>query len=437
MKVLVVGSGGREHALAWKIASSKKVDEVICAPGNAGTHEVGRNVDVAANDLDGIVRLATREKVGLVVIGPEDPLAAGLADLLRDAGLLVFGPGRAGARLEASKVFAKELLERHRIPTAGWRRFDRAGAAKAYLEGLREWPQVVKADGLAAGKGVFVCADAQEACAVVDSLMEERRLGEAGGEVVIEEFLDGQEVSVHALTDGKTLLVFDPVVDHKQVGEGDTGPNTGGMGVVSPVPWLNKRLLRQVEQRVLLQTLHALRLDGIDFRGTLFVGLMITENGPRVLEYNCRFGDPETQALMPRLQGDLVPYLVATAEGRLSDLEAPTWDERTLVGVVAASEGYPGAYEKGLPIRGLEEAAKVDDAIVFHAGTEIRGEDVVTSGGRVLCVAGLGAGVDGARRSAYEAYDAIEWPGKFCRRDIGVPRGGASVSAPNVPIESP
>jgi len=427
LKVLVVGAGGREHALCWKIAASPLVAEVLCAPGNAGTAQVARNLSVDAEDLDGLVRLAREEAVDLVVVGPEDPLCAGLADRLRDEGVLVFGPGAEGARLEGSKLHSKEFLSRHRVPTASWRRFDRSGAAKAYLESCAQWPQVIKADGLAAGKGVFVVESAREGCGVVDALMEERRLGEAGSQVVIEECLLGDECSVLALTDGATLCVLEPVMDHKQVGEGDTGPNTGGMGVYSPVSLLGRRTLRQIEQHVLLPTLDGMRRDGIAYRGVLFVGLMLTAQGPRVLEYNCRFGDPEAQACLRRMRSDLVPYLMATARGELEQLEAPEWDPRTCVGVVAASEGYPGSYRKGDVIDGLDEAGGVPDVVVFHAGTRARsgpGDEpqVVTSGGRVLCVTALGDDVEAARARAYEAYDRIRWDGKFCRRDIGLER---------------
>jgi phosphoribosylamine--glycine ligase len=422
MKVLVVGSGGREHALAWKIAASPLVEEVVCAPGNAGTHGLGRNVAVAASDLPGLVELARREAVGLVVVGPEEPLCLGLADRLRAAGLVVYGPNAAGARLEGSKLFAKELLERHRIPTGAWRRFDRAGAAKSYLETLTTWPQVIKADGLAAGKGVFVCHAAKEACSIVDAVMEEKSLGAAGAQVLIEEFLVGQEVSVQALTDGRALLVLDGVVDHKAVGEGDTGPNTGGMGIYSPAPFLTARILRQIEQRVLIPILHALRVEEIDYRGTLYAGLMLTESGPRVLEFNCRFGDPETLGMVRRFAGDLVPYLLAVGVGRLAELDAPDWDARTCVGVVAAAEGYPGAYRRGDPIRGLDEAAREPEVVVFHGGTRRERDTVVTDGGRVLCVTALGNDVTAARGAAYAAYEHISWSGKFCRRDIGLPR---------------
>jgi len=428
MSVLVVGGGGREHALCWKIAQSPLVDEVICAPGNAGTARVARNLAIPANDIEKLVHVATHERVGLVVVGPEEPLCLGLADRLRAAGIAVFGPGSSGARLEGSKLFAKEFLSRHRIPTAAYRRFDRSGTAKAYLEGCRTWPQVIKADGLASGKGVFVVHGAKEGCSVIDAVMEERRLGDAGREVAIEEFLPGEEVSVLAIVDGESLCVLEPVMDHKQVGDGDVGPNTGGMGVYSPVSLFSRRLQWQVEQNIMIPTLHGLRRDEIDYKGVLFVGLMLTEAGPRVLEYNCRFGDPETQAVMRRWKGDLVPYLLATANGKLAELESPTWDERTCVGVVGAAEGDPGAYRKGDVINGLEEAERVDGAVVFHAGTKVGpGNSVLTDGGRVLCVTALGANVEEARKTAYAAYDEIRWDGKFCRRDIGMRRARAAV----------
>jgi len=421
MKVLVVGSGGREHALAWKISRSELVDEVLCAPGNAGTRLVARNVAVAANDLDGLVDLARREEVGLVVVGPEDPLCAGLADRLRAAGIDTFGPGASGARLEGSKLFTKEICDRHRIPTGAWRRFDRAGMAKSYLQSLSTWPQVVKADGLAAGKGVFVCHGADEACAVVDTIMEERSLGAAGDTIVVEEFLEGQELSVIALTDGETLLVMEPAVDHKQVGEGDTGPNTGGMGVVTPVSWVTRRLMRQVESNVLIPMLHALRMEEIDFKGVLYAGLMVSDAGPRVLEFNVRFGDPETQVVLRRMKSDIVPYLVATARGTLGEQPPPEWEKDAVVGVVGAAEGYPGEYRKGDRISGLEAADEVDTAVIFHAGTTLTaGHHVVTSGGRVLCATAMGSGPEEARERAYAALDRIAWDGKFCRRDIGL-----------------
>jgi phosphoribosylamine--glycine ligase len=355
---------------------------------------------------------------------------------LRAAGVLVFGPDKAGARLEGSKVFSKEFLDRHRIPTGAWRRFERAGAAKAYLESQNQWPQVIKADGLCAGKGVFVVDGAAQGCAVVDALMEERKLGEAGLQVVIEEFLPGQELSVQVLTDGATLCVLEPVMDYKQAGDGDKGPNTGGMGFVSPVPFVSQRLMRQVESRVLVPTLHGLRVEGIDYRGVLYAGLMITEAGPRVLEFNCRFGDPETQGIMRRMQSDLVPYLLATARGEL-EKEAPlAWEPRVCVGVVGAAAGYPGSYEKGHVIQGLAEAARVEDAVVFQAGTKSDRSQVLTNGGRVLCSTALGVDVLAARASAYRALELVRWSGKFSRSDIGLPRGGGNVLTPRAEAES-
>ncbi len=420
MKVLVLGSGGREHALCWKLAQSKKVSEVICAPGNPGTAQVARRVPLNLNDSAAVVGLAQAEGVALVVIGPEDPLVAGLADDLRAAQIPTFGPGQVGAQLEGSKVFAKAFLERHRIPTAASRQFDRSGAAMGYLEGCTTWPQVVKADGLAAGKGVYVCANETEGRAAVTAIMEEERHGKAGHRVLIEEFMAGEEASVFAVTDGKTILILEAVQDHKQVHEGDEGPNTGGMGVHSPVEILNKRLHKQIEQRILLQTLHGLRQEGIEYRGVLFVGLMLTDSGPRVVEYNVRFGDPECQALMMRLKGDLFGILLAAAEGDLSRIEPPQWDSRAAIGVVAAAHGYPGTPQKGDPITGLEAIDGASDTQVFIAGAEEIDGQLYTQGGRVLCVTSLGADKEEARARAYSAYDQIEWNGKFCRRDIGI-----------------
>jgi phosphoribosylamine--glycine ligase len=432
MKVLVVGGGGREHALCWKIAQSPLHPEILCAPGNVGTAQVARNVATKANDVDALVRLATKEKVDLVVVGPEDPLVLGLADKLRAAGIATFGPGVAGARLEGSKVFTKEILEKYRIPTATYRVFDRSGVAKSYLEACTSWPQVVKADGLAAGKGVVIVHDAKQGCAAVDAFMEKKSLGNAGHKIVIEECLVGEEASVLAITDGETILILEPVMDHKQVGDGDTGPNTGGMGVFSPVPLLTKRIQRQIEQRVLVPAVHALRREDIEFRGVLFVGLMITDSGPKVLEFNTRFGDPECQALMRRMTSDLLPILDATAKGKLASITEPEWDPRVCIGVVAAAEGYPGTPRKNDPIDGFEDAAKVPDVVVFHGGTARtpRG-DVVTAGGRVACVTALAPDVETARQRAYEAFDKLRYDGKFARRDIGARRKKEVLSGDN------
>jgi phosphoribosylamine---glycine ligase len=439
MKVLVVGGGGREHALCWKLARSPLQPELLCAPGNAGTAEVARNVPVLAKDIAGLVKLAVHERVDLVVVGPEDPLCEGLADKLRAKDLRVFGPGARGARLEGSKVFAKELLDRHRIPCAADRRFDRSGAAKSYLESCSTWPQVVKADGIAGGKGVFICPDAKTACAAVDSIMEKKTLGVAGAKIVVEEFLVGEEASVLAITDGETILILEPVMDHKQVGEGDTGPNTGGMGVYSPVPTLTRRLQRQIERDILVPSVHALRREEIEFRGVLFVGLMITEKEPKVLEFNARFGDPEVQAVVRRMKSDLLPILIAAADGKLASVEPPEWEPEVCVGVVAAVEGYPGPVRKGDRITGLDAAAGVEGAVVFHAGTAFDdSRSVVTAGGRVLCVTALGTDLDEARERAYRAYDHISFDGKFCRRDIGTRKASRPANAlpSDVPIDA-
>ena len=419
MKVLVVGSGGREHALCWKIAKSKMVDEVLCAPGNAGTALVARNVAVEATDVERLLAVVRRENIGLVVIGPEDALEAGLADRLREAKVPVFGPGKKGSRLESSKVYSKDLMERHRIPTASSRTFDRSGAAKGYLENCELWPQVIKADGLAAGKGVYVCKDLEEARAAVDAIMEEKRHGKSGTRILVEEFMEGEEASVFAIIDGRTILILETVQDHKQVGEGNKGPNTGGMGVLSPVSEISTRLHRQIEQRVLIPTVHAMRQEGIDFHGVLFVGLMMTEGGPRVVEYNVRFGDPETQALVRRWKSDIVPVLLACAKGELESVEPPEWDGRPCVGVVAAAGGYPDDYRKGDVITGIRQAEEVENVVVFQAGTAEKNGNVVTAGGRVLCVTAMGADVETARASAYEGYDSIRFDDKFARRDIG------------------
>ncbi len=432
LKVLVVGGGGREHSLVWKLAQSPQVLEVVCAPGNAGTLGIqnARNVDVAAGDVAGLVALAQEEQPGLVLVGPEDPLCAGLADRLRTAGFAVFGPGADGARLEGSKTFSKEFLGRYRIPTAAARQFDRSGLAKAHLDSCSTWPQVVKADGLAAGKGVYVCQDLAQGRAAVDAIMEEGRHGKAGERILIEEFMQGEEASVFAITDGATILILEPVQDHKQVGDGDAGPNTGGMGVYSPVAILNRRLHKQIEQRILIPTVHGLRQEGIEFRGVLFVGLMLTDSGPRVVEYNVRFGDPECQALVRRMQSDLFPILLAAAEGRLETIEPPTWDGRAVVGVVGASEGYPGEVRSGDRITGLDAAEEEREVVVFQAGTRSEGPDLVTAGGRVVCVTALGSDLGEARTRAYAAYDLIDWDGKFCRRDIGARRGRGTGEPP-------
>ncbi len=418
MRVLVVGGGGREHALAWKIRQSPLVERLIVTPGNAGTSTVAETADIADGDHDGIAALCRKERIGLVVVGPEAPLAAGLADRLRAADVLVFGPGAAGARLEASKSYAKQLMHRYVLPTASARTFDRLDEAVEYIEAQRHFPIVLKADGLAAGKGVVVAETLEEALDAVHAMLEGGRFGDAGRTVVIEEHLRGEEVSVHALTDGRTLAVLESAQDHKRIFDGDRGPNTGGMGAYSPAPVATRALLDVVTREILVRIVHALAREHVDYRGVLYAGLMATRGGPRVIEFNSRFGDPETQVVLPRLRSDLVPLLAACAEGRLNQVEDLDWDPRPAVCVVLASAGYPESARKGDAIHGLREAGELDDVLVFHAGTKRVGDDVVTNGGRVLGVTALGANVEAARDRAYEAVERIRFDGMQFRRDI-------------------
>ena len=413
MKILIVGSGGREHALAWRLANGGHA--VIAAPGNPGIATVATCHDVKVGDLDGQVALARREGVDLVVVGPEAPLVAGLADRLRAEGIPTFGPSAAGARLEGSKVFAKELFARHGIPTAPFRACATVAEADAAIADLGGGV-VVKADGLAAGKGVYVCDDAGEARAAARALLEERRLGAAGERILIEQKLAGREVSVLALTDGARLEVLAPAEDHKTIFDGDRGPNTGGMGTVSPA-WVPDEVLGRIVREVLEPTVRGLAAEGIDYRGVLYAGLMVGADGtPWTLEYNCRFGDPETQPVMARLGGDLGVVLAGAAAGAMP-AGAITWDARTAVCVVLAAAGYPDTPRTGDPIRGLDEIG--DDVVVFHAGTAARDGRIVTAGGRVLGVTALGDGVAAARERAYDAVSRIHFDGMQFRRDIG------------------
>lgn len=419
MKILVVGGGGREHALCWKIARSPLVTRVYCAPGNAGTAQVADNVDIAAEDVAGLRNFAVENGIDLTVVGPEAPLCLGLVDELRKAGRKVFGPSKAAAELEGSKAFARELCRRHRIPSPLFWVFDDRVKARSFLENRDEGPIVVKASGLAAGKGVTVARKRAEALAALADCLEKGRFGSAGATVVLEEFLEGAELSVITLTDGKTIVPLEPARDHKAVFDGDQGPNTGGMGAVSPVA-VPPRTMAQVENQVVFPTIHAMNREGRVYQGFLYAGLMLTAQGPRVLEFNCRLGDPEAQPLLMRLQSDLVPLLLATVDGTLEQQEAPVWDPRVAVCVVATSKGYPGEYPKGLPIFGLDQVAAGDDLQVFHSGTAQRGGDVVTAGGRVLAVTALGDTVEAARERAYEALQQIEFQGMHCRTDIGL-----------------
>ena len=418
MKVLIIGSGGREHALAWKIGQSPRVEQVYVAPGNAGTARDAVNVNVAAEDFSALIKFAGENKVGLTVVGPEAPLAGGIVDAFQQAGLRVFGPSKAAAELEASKVFCKDLLRSAAIPTAEYRTFSDPERALRYLREREDVPVVVKADGLAAGKGVIVCSKREQALEAVEAIGLKRSFGAAGDRIVIEERLDGQEASVLAVTDGQTIVTLQPAQDHKPAYDNDTGPNTGGMGAYCPAPLVDDQMLHWIEEHILVPTVHAMNRQRRSFRGVLYAGLMMTNQGPKVLEYNVRFGDPECQPLLMRLRTDLVDVLEATVDGRLDEIEPLDWDPRPAVCVVMAAEGYPGSYRKGDPIRGLDEADKMPDAKVFHAGTALREGQVVTAGGRVLGVTALGANIANAKLNAYRAVKVIRWDGAWCRKDI-------------------
>jgi phosphoribosylamine--glycine ligase len=422
MQVLVVGGGGREHALAWKLASSARCERVFVAPGNAGTAGdaalVIENVPIESDDIAGIVKFARDQQIGLVVVGPEQPLVMGMVDALQDAGIRAFGPSRAAAELEGSKVFCKNLLRHADVPTADYRVFRDAASAITYLNDREDTPLVVKADGLAAGKGVMVCNTRDEALEAVDRIAGTREFGDAGAQLVIEERLVGHEASVLALTDGRTIVALPAAQDHKPAYDGDRGPNTGGMGAYCPTGLIDEELMHRIEEQVLVPTVHHMKRGRRPFKGILYAGLMITKQGPRVLEYNVRFGDPECQPLLMRLESDLLELMLAVVEGRLDESPPLVWDPRPAVCVVMASEGYPGPYEKGLPIRGLEAAAAMPDVKVFHAGTKLIDNQVVNTGGRVLGVTALGSSVANAKLAAYKAVKQIRWPGAWCRTDI-------------------
>lgn len=418
MKILVIGSGGREHALVWKLRQSPHADRIFCAPGNAGTGETAENVPIVASDLQALVRFAKKNRVDLTVVGPDDPLAAGIVDVLAAEKLRAFGPTKSAARIEASKIFAKELMSARKIPTAEARTFSDSEQAFRYCDGAK-YPVVIKAEGLALGKGVIIAADAATARSTVDEMMNQKRFGDAGRRIVIEEFLRGTECSVHALVHKKNYRLLESARDHKRALDGDQGPNTGGMGAFSPADNWNSELQSRVETEIMRPLLSGLVEEGVAFRGLLYPGLMITSDGPRVLEFNCRFGDPETQVLLPRMKSDLLPLLEATIDGTL-DQCAIEWDRRPAVTVVLASAGYPGKYETGKLISGLDDAAKVAGVEIFHAGTKRDGRAVNTTGGRVLAVTALGSSIEAARMHAYEAVSRIHFEGCHYRRDIAL-----------------
>jgi phosphoribosylamine--glycine ligase len=416
MRILVVGGGGREHALCWAIAGSPLCDKLYCAPGNAGIAQDAECVAISAEDVDALVAFAKDNAIDLVVVGPEAPLVLGLVDRLEAEGIKAFGPRANAAMLEGSKGFMKDLCARYKIPTAAYGRFTDAEAAKAYIR-EQGAPIVVKADGLAAGKGVTVAQSVEEALAAADEAMTNNAFGEAGAELVVEEFLEGEELSFFVLTDGTNALPLAGAQDHKAVGEGDTGLNTGGMGAYSPAPSLTPELEELVMETIVMPTVRGMATDGAPYVGLLYAGLMLTRDGPKLLEYNVRFGDPECQVLMMRLRSDIVPALIASCDGVLKTFDL-RWSDDTAMTVVLAAKGYPGSYEKGTEIRGLN-AAEATGAMVFHAGTKADGERVLANGGRVLNVTATGATIAEAQKNVYAAVDTIDWPDGFCRRDIG------------------
>jgi len=423
MNVLIIGSGGREHALAWKIAQSSRADRVFVAPGNAGTAADAENIDVRSSDFPGLITFAKQNNVQLTVVGPEAPLADGIVDAFQGEGLRIFGPSKAAAQMEASKVFCKNLLRSADVPSADYHVFRDAVAAGRFIrdrypDSNQNVPVVVKADGLAAGKGVIVCHTRDDALEAIDRICVSREFGDAGREIVIEERLDGQEASVLAITDGRTIVTLPPAQDHKPAYDDDEGPNTGGMGAYCPTPLVDATMLSWIEEHVLVPTVHAMKRSRNPFGGVLYAGLMITQQGPKVLEYNVRFGDPECQPLLMRLQSDLLDVLEATVDGTLGDISPLQWDQRPSVCVVMASAGYPGKYESGEEIRGLAQAAELPDVKVFHAGTQMVDGKVVTNGGRVLGVTAIGSSISAAKRQTYTAVKCIRWPGAWCRKDI-------------------
>jgi phosphoribosylamine--glycine ligase len=425
MKILVTGSGGREHALAWKLRQSPHAERIFCAPGNAGTAEIAENVAIPASDLEALVRFAKENRIDLTVVGPDDPLAAGIVDLFAAGKLRAFGPTKSAARIEASKIFAKELMRAQKIPTAEARTFSDSSEALRYCEKVK-FPVVIKADGLALGKGVIIAPDMVTGSSTIDEMMNQGRFGKAGRCIVIEEFLRGTECSLHALVDGKNYLLLESARDHKRVLDGDQGPNTGGMGAFSPADNWSSKLQSQFETEIMRPLLRGFLQEQILFRGLLYPGLIITSDGARVLEFNCRFGDPETQALLPRMKSDLLPLLEATIDGKI-DKCTIEWDARAAVTVVLASAGYPGKYETGKTISGLDDAAKLEDARIFHAGTKRDAGEIKTAGGRVLAVTALGSTIEAARTRAYEAVSRIHFENCHYRRDIALSAVAANI----------
>ncbi|MBN1803790.1 MAG: phosphoribosylamine--glycine ligase [Sedimentisphaerales bacterium] len=416
MNVLLIGNGGREHALAWKLAQSKNLTGLYIAPGNPGTAQCGENIPIDSDNIKGLLDFARRNHIGLVVVGPEDPLAAGIVDKFEAAGIKAFGPSGGAAQLEADKAFAKQLMRSSSVSTAEGRTFDRFSDAKTYIAS-RDEPVVVKAAGLAKGKGVFVCDDPADGIIAAEKIMCDEIFGAAGRTIVVEDKLLGQEASILAFVDGRNIYVMESSQDHKAVGDGDTGPNTGGMGAYSPAPVITEDLMNSITREILVPVVDGMNRNGTPYKGVLYAGIMVTGGGPRVLEFNVRFGDPETQPIIARLKSDLLEVLLAVCDGTLDQVTLE-WDPRPAVCVVMASGGYPGDYEKGKKITGLQESQQIEDVIVFHAGTKEVNGDIVTNAGRVLGVTALGDTIGQAKQKAYQAVEVIKFDGAYFRRDI-------------------
>lgn len=416
MNVLLIGSGGREHAIAWKLAQSKNLDKLYIAPGNPGTAQCGENIPIGATDTDKLVDFAKQNNISFVVVGPEDPLAAGAVDVFEAAGVKAFGPSGSAAQLEADKAFSKQLMRASAISSAEGQVFERFADAKAYIAS-RDAPVVVKAAGLAKGKGVFVCDDPADGIVAAEKIMCDKIFGPAGDKIVVEDKLLGEEASILAFVDGRSIYVMESSQDHKAIGDGDTGPNTGGMGAYSPAPVVTDAMMDKITREILVPAVDGMNRNGTPYKGVLYAGVMVTAGGPRVLEFNVRFGDPETQPILMRLKSDLLEVMLAVCEGRLDEVTLQ-WDPRPAVCVVIAAGGYPGEYEKGKIISGIAQAEQLDDVVVFHAGTAAKNADIVTSGGRVLGVTAMGQTIAKAKTRAYEAVDKIKFDGAYCRRDI-------------------
>ncbi len=419
MKVLIIGSGGREHALTWKLSQSPLVEKIYCAPGNGGTAGIAENLNISVDEIEVLADFAEGENIGLTVVGPEDPLVAGIVNLFEKRGLKIFGPRKEAAQMEGSKSFAKNIMQKYNIPTGFAQTFTDYKEAVNFVES-HEMPLVVKADGLAAGKGVFIAENRGEAKKALEDCFVNKRFGSAGNKVIIEEYLEGEEVSLLAFTDGKTVLPMVPAQDYKRIYDGDLGPNTGGMGSYSPVPVVTKNIYDTIVNKVLKPTIEGLANEGIEYRGILYGGIILTKDGPKVLEFNCRFGDPETQAILPRLESDLAEVMFAVVEKRLADFGELKWSKKSCVTVVLASDGYPGKYEKGFEIKGIEDASLEEGIVIFQAGTAMKDESVATAGGRVLNVSALGNDFKEARERAYKAIKKIDFNGIYCRKDIAL-----------------